>query len=304
MSLRLTSINISKQKGTPKTPVKEAAINELGIVGDAHAGLWHRQISLLGKRDIDDFVQTNGRATGYGEFAENLTIDGLDFKRIKLFHRFKINSVLLEVTQIGKKCHGSGCAIYNEVGKCIMPKTGIFTRVLNNGKISEGDTIEYVPTPLRCKIITLSDRASKGEYADLSGPKIEELVTNHKFAFDLKCERTLIPDEKELLKKEIETATADIIITTGGTGISPRDITPDVITALCPKTIPGIMEYIRVKYGATIPSALLSRSVAAVYNDRTLVFALPGSVKAVTEYMSEILKVLEHAILMNRSLGH
>jgi molybdenum cofactor synthesis domain-containing protein len=122
----------------------------------------------------------------------------------------------------------------------------------------------------------------------------------------LAIDRTVIPDEPEMLEKVLEQdrdGLTDVVITTGGTGIGPRDITPEVILELADIEIPGIMEYIRVKYGADKPSALISRSIAVVMGE-TLVFALPGSVRAVEEYMTEILKSLEHAVLMRHGLGH
>ncbi len=119
-------------------------------------------------------------------------------------------------------------------------------------------------------------------------------------------ERRIIPDEPGLLAEAVSTMTVngfDYIFTTGGTGIGPRDITPDVILPLLDREIPGIMDHIRIKYGTDLPQALLSRSVAGVIG-KTLIFALPGSPKAVGEYLSEILRILMHATLMVHGLGH
>ncbi|OFZ81586.1 MAG: hypothetical protein A2583_08715 [Bdellovibrionales bacterium RIFOXYD1_FULL_53_11] len=310
MSGRVVSINISEKKGTAKHGVERAEVSLRGMDGDAHSGTWHRQISLLAHEEVERFVKKTGRSTAHGEFAENITTGGLDLSRVKLFHRLHIGSVELEVTQLGKKCHnepggsGNSCAIFRDVGSCIMPVHGIFARVLSAGSIKTGDEIGHRSVPIKCKIITLSDRAACGEYDDLSGPRIVECLEAARFGFDLGCSREVIADERARLEESISGADADIIFTTGGTGIGPRDITPETILSLCPKTIPGIMEHIRQKHAARIPSALLSRSVAAVYGDRTLVFALPGSVKAVTEYMEEIIPLIEHAVLMLRGIGH
>jgi molybdenum cofactor synthesis domain-containing protein len=217
-------------------------------------------------------------------------------------------TIKLEITQIGKKCHGENCAIFKEVGNCVMPKEGIFARVLQGGSMKAGDTLEYHPKEFKIVIITLSDRASKGEYKDISGELINTRIKSH---FEnknriLKVERILLPDEKTLLKKQFIKSleeNADIIITTGGTGIGPRDIVPEVINPLLDKKIPGIMDMIRYKYGQQNPAALLSRSVAGL-KGKTLVFALPGSPLAVEEYLNEILPVLDHAILMVHGLGH
>lgn len=158
-----------------------------------------------------------------------------------------------------------------------------------------------LPEKLNILIITLSDRAFKAEYADLSGPKINELLSEYLTASGWKynIELTLIPDEKEILKELILSSSKvyDIIFTTGGTGIGPRDITVDTISPLLTKEIPGVMEYIRVKYGADKPSALLSRGIAGLIGD-SLIYTLPGSVRAVEEYTSEILKTLLHTIYM------
>lgn len=154
----------------------------------------------------------------------------------------------------------------------------------------------------KISIITLSDRASRGEYADRSGPEIQRLTENY-FAhlnWKLEFERVLIPDDADMLKAELLKAFAaqcDIIFTTGGTGIGPRDSTVDVVTPLLHKQIPGIMELVRVKYGSQKPAALLTRAVAGLHN-KTFVFTLPGSVKAVNEYCTEIFSVLEHAFYM------
>lgn len=158
-----------------------------------------------------------------------------------------------------------------------------------------------LPEPFQCHIITLSDRASKGEYEDLSGPKIHGYLSAffQEWGKKASIERTVIPDDPLKLKKLFLKKSADcqLIITTGGTGIGPRDITVDVVKPLLDKEIPGIMEAVRIRYGLEKPNALLSRSIAGVRKN-CLVFTLPGSVKAVNEYMTEILKSLEHAYYM------
>ncbi|HEY5621586.1 MAG TPA: molybdenum cofactor synthesis domain-containing protein [Pontiella sp.] len=145
-------------------------------------------------------------------------------------------------------------------------------------------------------IITLSDRAVRGEYEDRSGPEIVRILEEHFTGAGI--EYILIGDEAETLRSQINRAPGfDVIITTGGTGIGPRDITPDIVNPMLDREIPGIMEFIRTKHGERLPSALLSRSAAGVIGT-TLVYTLPGSVKAVREYMHEILRSLEHALHM------
>ena len=305
---RVLSVNISKEKGAPKAPAGIIRVDDLGVAGDAHAGHWHRQVSLLAREEVDRFELKAGRPVGNGEFAENITTAGLDLRQVALLDRFRIGPVELEVTQIGKKCHGAGCAIFNQVGECVMPREGLFARVIGGGPVQDGDVIELVQRPLRIRVITLSDRASAGEYEDLSGPKIRELLEAAlgagRWHLDVDCR--LIPDSAPMLEQLLEDAfqeRLDAVFTTGGTGIGPRDITPEVVTRLSDRLLPGIMDHIRLKYGAANPNALLSRSVAGV-TGQTLVFALPGSVKAVSEYMEEILKVLEHSLKMLHGLGH
>lgn len=155
---------------------------------------------------------------------------------------------------------------------------------------------------MKCLVLTLSDRAARGEYEDLSGPEIEKLILEKIPGSSI--ERALIGDEADQLKAQVQrTDEFDVIITTGGTGIGPRDITPDVVNPMLDKEIPGIMEYIRTKHAERLPSALLSRSVAGVIGT-TLIYTLPGSVKAVREYMEEILRSLEHALKMIQGEGH
>jgi molybdenum cofactor synthesis domain-containing protein len=306
----VVSVNISKEKGTIKVPVEKVEINENGILGDAHSGKWHRQVSLLAKEDIDNFslMDANKRQFLSGEFAENITTQGIDFRKVSILDRLKIGEVELEVSQIGKMCHGDGCAIFVEVGKCVMPKSGIFTRVIKGGIIKKGDKIVFERRLLKIKIITLSDRAYAGEYADKSGLKIKEMLCDffEEKRWHIEYYYSLIPDDEKKFLYELEKSleeNIDIIFTTGGTGIGPRDITPDVVEKFSDKIIPGIMDHIRMKYFDALPSAILSRSLFAV-KGQTQIYSLPGSMKAVQDYMGEITKILEHSILMVHGLGH
>jgi molybdenum cofactor synthesis domain-containing protein len=296
------SVNISGKKGTIKLPVDRIKLDFHGVQGDAHAGSWHRQVSLLGTESIDKFSEDAGRTITFGEFAENITTEGALLYEMRPFDRLVGEHVELEVTQIGKKCHGDNCSIFREVGNCVMPKEGIFARVLKGGHVQDGDVLTYHPRIFRALIITLSDRASKGEYEDKSGPLLAKLLTD--FFTDenrkLEVEAIVIPDEAPVLQYRLQEARetgVDLVFTTGGTGIGPRDITPDVVSQMLDKELPGIMEMIRLKYGAEKPNALLSRGVAGMMG-KTLVFTLPGSPKAVNEYCTEIFRILNHAFLM------
>lgn len=304
--IKILSVNISEEKGTVKKPVEEITLNQNGVMNDAHRGPWHRQVSLLAKESFDRFSIQAGRQLAFGEFAENITTQGVELVETSPLDRFVGENVELEITQIGKECHGSACAIFKEVGNCVMPKEGIFARVIRQGSLKQGDVLEYVPRILRFQVVTLSDRAYRGDYTDRSGPRIVEILNNHfsKRPRNIHVETTLIPDDAASLSVVLEKASyeeLDVVITTGGTGIGPRDITVETVKPMLDKEIPGIMEMIRVKYGANKPNALLSRGVAGLMSD-TLVYTLPGSVKAVNEYMEEILKTLEHLIYMRHGL--
>jgi len=300
--IKVLSTNISAKKGTIKHPVDSITINDKGIAKDAHSGLWHRQVSLLGIESIEKFSKEAKRKIKYGEFAENITTEGHILYKSHILDRFEIGNIILEVTQIGKECHGTNCAIFREVGNCVMPKEGIFCRVINGGEVKTGDEITYKPKVFKIGIITLSDRASHGEYADRSGPRIQEIITKHfsEKNYSVDIDYTLIPDDQLLLKKklaEYKKKNLDFIFTTGGTGIGSKDFTIEVVKPMLDKEIPGIMEFIRYKYGVEKPNALVSRSVAGIM-DKTMIFTLPGSMKAVDEYMTEITKVINHLILM------
>jgi len=307
MDIILDAVNISEKKGVVKHPVDLVHVDALGIVEDAHRGQWHRQVSLLSSESVSRFRERSGYDVKQGEFAENLLVSGIDFSKVRTLDRFRIGEVELEVTQIGKKCHGDNCAIYRAVGECVMPKEGVFARVLSGGTLRPGDPGEYTPRILSLRVLTLSDSVSRGVYEDLSGPRLVSLAEDF-FRDRRPCTtaREVIPDDpvrlEAILRGWVDEG-VDIVLTTGGTGLGPRDFTPEVVRRVADREIPGIMEYIRVKYGAAIPAALLSRSIAALAG-RTILFALPGSVKAVNEYFSEIEKSLLHLVEMVHGLGH
>ena len=300
--IKILSVNTSVKKGTIKVPVDKIILNDEGVKGDAHAGAWHRQVSLLGKESFDKTAAGMERPLLFGEFAENITTEGFLLYQMKPFDRLVSGDLHLEVTQIGKKCHGDNCTIFQETGNCVMPKEGIFCRVISGGELKAGDILEYHPRIIRIHIITLSDRASKGIYEDKSGPLLKKLSDTFFSGIGrhFEIENSVLPDDEAQLKALLElliSQKTDIIFTTGGTGIGSRDITPDVVKMVLDKEIPGIMEMVRMKYGMQFPNALLSRSVAGVAG-RTLIYALPGNPKAVKEYSDEIFKTVEHSFRM------
>jgi len=306
--MKISAINISSQRGTVKNPVQSATIDKLGLVGDAHAGNWHRQVTVISQQAIDQFSQDHNYDTKPEEIAENVVIDGLEVDKVAVLDKIKLNDSILQVTQIGKKPHHYDSPVLQATGTNVMFEKGLFCKVISEGNLEIGDKVEYLPRPLKIKVLTLSDRASRGEYEDLSGPKIMEIL--EAFFQDKRWrpefDYHVIPDDETILEatlREAQSDNIDFLFTTGGTGIGPRDITPDVVSDFCDKMIPGIMDHIRLKYGATIPNALLSRSVVGVA-DETIIYTLPGSVKAVKEYMQEILLTMEHLLLMLHGIGH
>jgi TatD DNase family protein len=142
---KIVAVCISEKKGTAKINVGQAEMVENhGLKGDAHAGNWHRQVSLLSFEKIEAFKK-KGVLVKDGAFGENLIVEGIDLKELPIGTKLMVNNIELEVTQIGKECH-SHCAIYEAVGDCIMPREGIFARVLKGGRIKSGDEIKVVYT--------------------------------------------------------------------------------------------------------------------------------------------------------------
>lgn len=303
MQNKIIATSISQPLGRTKVAVPQLRLDLNGIIGEKYRGKHSRQVSILSQEILAQFNANKKVNFKPGELGENITISGLDMLAAAPLDRLQSGKVILELTQVGKKCHGKECDIFRQVGTCALQKGLAFARVLYGGIIKPNATYKYFPKVMQILIITLSDRAVQGVYEDRSGPVAKELIT--KFFAQSKWQRfsmqnILLPDNRMQLKTTLQQAIkdkVDFVFTLGGTGIGPRDITPEVILQLADKTIPGIMEHVRIKYGAQKPAALLGRSVAAIAKN-TQIYAVPGSVRAVTEYLTEILPVLEHAIYM------
>ena len=295
---KILAICTSPKRGTVKTEVPEATLTpEWGIETDAHGGNWHRQVSLLSAEKIENFRKKIW--VDYGAFGENLVVEGFDFRNLPVTSRFQVGEVVLEMTQIGKECHND-CVIKQQTGECIMPHEGVFARVLHGGTLHVGDEMILLPPeedpPLRAAVITLSDKGARGEREDKSGPLIVEMLT----AAGYKVEETMIlPDEAKALKAQLirlaDGRQVNLILTTGGTGFSPRDITPEATYAVATRSAPGIAEAMRYHSLSITPRGMLSRA-ASVLRGKTLIAKLPGSPKAVQENLEYILPSLEHGI--------
>ena len=295
---KLLAICTSPQRGTTKTPVDHAVLTpEWGIVGDAHGGNWHRQVSLLSAEKIAQFREKVW--VDYGAFGENLVVEGFDFRALPVTSRFSIGDVVLEMTQIGKECHND-CVIKQQTGECIMPREGVFARVLHGGEIHVGDEVTLLPAlenpPLRAAVITLSDKGSRGEREDKSGPLAAEMLQAAGYVVE---ETLLLPDDFNALKAQFHRLAdgrqLNLILTTGGTGFSPRDITPEATYAVADRNAPGIAEAMRYHSLTITPRGMLSRA-ASVLRGKTLIVNLPGSPKAVRENLEYILPSLEHGV--------
>lgn len=141
---KVIAVNISEKKGEIKIPIEKGYFKENhGLEGDAHAGDWHRQVSLLAQESIDKMKALGAKNLDSGKFAENITTEGLVLYELPIGTRLKIGETLMEVTQIGKECH-KGCAIREQVGDCIMPREGIFTKVITGGVVKPNDKIEIL----------------------------------------------------------------------------------------------------------------------------------------------------------------
>ena len=144
---KIVSINLSREKGTIKTPVESAKLLEnFGMENDAHAGKWHRQLSLLAQESYDEMKEYTGAELSFGTFAENITTSGIELHTLPVGTVLKLGECICEVTQIGKECH-HGCAIRELAGDCVMPREGSFVKILKGGKIKTGDSIQVTELP-------------------------------------------------------------------------------------------------------------------------------------------------------------
>lgn len=296
---KVIAVCISEKKGTQKQEVDEIRlVEDWGIEKDAHAGKWHRQISLLSFEKIEAFRE-KGAEVDFGAFGENIILEGYDLRTIPVGATFQIGEAELVLTQIGKECH-SHCEIYKKMGDCIMPREGVFTVVKKGGIVRPGDevkmTLPAADRPFSAAVITLSDKGFAGEREDKSGPLIEKMLKEAGYEV---AETLLLPDGKAGLQRQLmrlaDQRQISVIFTTGGTGFSERDVTPEATIAVCDRMAPGIADALRM-YSLTITDrAMFSRAVSGI-RKKTLIINLPGSPKAVKESLDYLLPALGHGL--------
>ncbi|MDP6543297.1 MAG: molybdopterin-binding protein [Phycisphaerae bacterium] len=296
------AICISDNKGEQKKPVESAIFRaDYGIEADAHAGDWHRQVSLLLDSDIESIRAKGLDDLADGDFAENVILSGVDINSCGLGTRLRLgDDVVLSISQIGKVCH-TRCRIFYLAGDCIMPRLGIFARVDTGGAIRPGDRAELfdiVPRDLlQAVVLTISDRCSRGQAEDTAGPAVAKILTESLGANIYRTE--ILPDEKDAiaarLKHYSDGHSIDLVLAVGGTGFSPRDVTPEAAREVIDRLTPGLDEAMRTASMAKTPHAMLSRAVSGIAGS-TLIVTLPGSERAASENLQALLPALGHGL--------
>jgi len=291
----------SDAKGEQKTPVDRVRLVENhGIESDAHAGEWHRQVSLLALADVES-MRAKGVECEFGAFAENIVTDGVALGDLGLGSRLLVgDEAIARISQIGKVCHDP-CAIFALAGDCIMPRLGLFARVERGGDVAAGDAVEVIERVCReamqAVVLTISDRCSRGEATDTAGPATAELLEREAKAHIYRSE--VLPDEADQIEARLRHYcgghSIDLVVTVGGTGFTPRDVTPEATRAVVDRLAPGLDEAMRAASLAVTPHAMLSRGVSGICGT-TLIVNLPGSRKAAVENLSVVLPALPHAI--------
>lgn len=299
--MKVEALCVSEKKGTPKRPVEAVRlVPDHGIEGDAHAGDWHRQVSLLAAEEVAPWRERLPEL-GPGDFAENILLSGVDFEALGLGSRLRLGEEAeVEVTQIGKECRGHRCTVFERLGDCLMPRRGLFARVLRGGVVRVGDPARIVHAvsrqTIQAAVLAVSDRCARGEATDTAGPAVAALLEReldaHIYAADI------LPDDAERISqwlREMAGRGIDLILTVGGTGFAPRDVTPEATRAVVERPTPGLDEAMRAASLAKTPHAMLSRGVSGI-RGRTLIVNLPGSERGATENLEAILPALPHGI--------
>ena len=301
------AVCIAPSKGEQKRAVERAVlVAGHGLEGDAHAGPWHRQVSLLSESDIDD-MRDRGLELEPGDFGENLVVEDCGLERLGIGSRLSVADAELEITQIGKACH-TRCAIYAQTGDCIMPRNGVFASVVRGGEVRPGESIrvlrEVSRSVIQVAVVTVSDSASAGAARDTAGPAIAELIEGGLGGHV--ATTMIVPDEQDEIAGrlvDLSDRGLDMVVTTGGTGCAERDRTPEATRSVIHREVPGLAEAMRAASAVITPNAWLQRGVCGI-RGASLIVNLPGSRRAATENLTVILPVLEHALDLLRGHTH
>ena len=298
MEGKVVAVCTAADRGQKQPVARVRLVRGHGVEGDVHAGTWHRQLSLLADERIDE-LRGRGLALGHGAFGENLVTRGIDLDALEVGRRLRVGErAVIQLTQRGKECH-TPCAIYHEVGDCIMPRVGLFARVRRGGEVAPGDVVATDPAldEVRYAVITVSDRGARGEREDRAGPVADELLKGA--LRGRRVAAAVLPDDREALEPELrrlcDDEICDLVLTAGGTGLSPRDVTPEATLAVIDREVPGMAEAMRAAGLAHTPHAMLSRGVCGL-RGQTLIVNLSGSPKAVREQLEALLPALPHAL--------
>ncbi len=300
---KLLHICVSATKGIAKHEVPGARITvEHGLEGDAHAGEWHRQVSLLAHVDIET-MRAKGLALEPGAFGENLVVDGLQTDQLGVGSRLRIGPVLLELTQIGKVCH-TRCAIYYSTGDCIMPRTGLFARVLEGGELIPGASVEVVHriarSVIQAAVITISESSAAGAAFYTAAPALSELLraglqARIAWTQTIACEIELISAAlKELCDRRV-----DLVITIGSAGKSARDVAPEATRNVVDRGLAEIIAAMRTVSAEEDAIALLTPAVGGARRE-TLIVNLSGSLNSAMESLNAMLPALPDTVKMLR----
>jgi len=294
---RISAVCLSGKRQSRKTRQDSVLLSEnYGIEGDAHAGSGPRQVSILSELSLAK-MEAEGIETSPGCCGENMDIHGtIELHTLLRGVQLKLGeSAVVRITEIGKD-NSDGHAD-NVIQNNIFPIEGVFTEVLTGGAVKQGDQVEVLRNSgFTAGVLTVSDSASRGDYHDLSGPALIQLLESNGF---LPARYAVVPDEVPKISAKLrnwcDDGFLDVLFTTGGTGFSVRDVTPEATSEVCDRDVPGIPEMIRQKSAEIVESAWLSRARAGI-RKRTLVINLPGSRKAAVECAGFALPILGHAL--------
>ncbi len=294
---------INPEKGGIKHPVNTLVFkkNE-GILGDAHSKEQHRQVSLLTEEDIHALGKPELKP---GTFSENIVLEGIHSVDLGIGSRLQLGKeVVLLISQVGKTLHPADNVVRMSDDH-IMARAGLFARVEHGGTVNIGDRVKLLNAVPRSQfqavVLTISDRCSRGEAVDTAGPATCERLKQGIGAQI--CHTEIIPDEQELISERLkhycDKHSIDLIVTVGGTGFSPRDVTPEATRAVVERLTPGFDEAMRYASMAKTPHAMLSRCASGMRGS-TLIINLPGSKRAAVENIDAILVALKHGLLKLR----